>query len=117
MRESQLGISVNMELGWMDPRLTFTNMASKTRLDEALDLIWKPTVVFVGAKYEDNVNLQQGVNIMRYLFAESSTEGVPAVVNSSRGETLYNNNMKILLEVIYLSSLIWLPNFFLRPNV
>lgn len=89
MKESQLGISVKMEMGWMDPRLTFTNMASKTRLDEALDLIWKPTIVFVGAKYEDNVNLQQGVNIMRFLFAESSTMGVPAVVNSSKGEALH----------------------------
>lgn len=70
----------------MDPRLTFTNMATKTRLDEALDQIWKPTVVFVGAKYENNVNLHQGVNIIRVLFAESSTKGIPAVVNSSRGE-------------------------------
>lgn len=76
----------------MDPRLTFTNMANKTRLDEALDQIWKPTVVFVGAKYEDNVNLYQGVNIMRALFAESSTRGVPVVVNSSRGK---NNNCNV----------------------
>ena len=86
MKESQLGISVTVELRWMDPRLTFTNMATKTRLDEALDQIWKPTVVFVGAKYEDNVNLHKGVNIMRFLFAESSTKGVPAIVNSSRGK-------------------------------
>ncbi|XP_063889635.1 uncharacterized protein LOC135116214 [Scylla paramamosain] len=100
MKESQLGISVTMELRWMDPRLTFTNMANKTRLDEALDQIWKPTVVFVGAKYEDNVNLYQGVNIMRFLFAESSTKGVPTVVNSSRALMQDGHQVRLILQLM-----------------
>lgn len=118
MRESQLGISVKMELGWTDPRLTFTNMASKTRLDEAIDQIWKPTIVFVGAKYEDNVNLQQGVNIMRFLFAESSTKGVTAVVNSTRGEAVHKdvrmNKRNLPTQASYSRQYLYLSNLCLN---
>lgn len=86
MKENHLGLSLSVCLLWTDGRLTFTNMATtKTRLDEALGRIWQPTIVFVEAKYEDNVDLHKGLNDMRFLFAESSTVGVPDVVNSSRG--------------------------------
>lgn len=86
MKENQLEITMEVRLVWTDGRLTFTNMANKTRLDEALGRIWHPSILCAGAKYEDNVNLQKGVNDMRTLYAEPSSRGTPDVVNSSRGQ-------------------------------
>ncbi|XP_069185099.1 uncharacterized protein [Procambarus clarkii] len=98
MQENQLGMTVTVDLWWTDGRLTFTNMGlGRTRLDQAMGKIWQPTIIFVGAKYEDNVNLQKGINDMRFLYAESSSRGAPAIVNSSRA--LKHNGWDVGLQL------------------
>lgn len=86
MKENQIGITAEIRLNWTDSRLTFTNMFGKIRLDEVIGKIWHPNIVLIGAKYENNVKLRKGIDDLRFLYGESSTNGTQVVVNSSRGE-------------------------------